>query len=349
MIILEEVISKLNEREIISFNIKNSNGLELKVLNFGAIITDILVPDRKGIIENVVLKYENIEDYKENNPYYGGVIGRTAGRIANGKVNLNGEELEFYKNYGINQGHGGKEGFNKKIFDYKIINGKEEAAVEFTYLSKDKEEGYPGNLEVKVRYTVTENNEIKINYYGISDKDTLVNLTNHSYFNLSGNKEEDILKHSLYIDSDFLFEINENQVPSGNLINIEETAFDFKTPKLIGKDINKDESQLKIGNGYDHPWALNSGDNPKLKLYHKGSGRLMEMYTNQISVVLYTLNYPENKKLEGGKLPLMRGAVAIETQSPPIGDNNTFLKYSILKKGSEYNKETIYKFSILLN
>lgn len=347
MIILEEVISKLNERDIISVNIKNSKGLELKVLNFGGIITDILVPDRDEVVENVVLKYENIEDYKENNPYYGGFIGRTSGRIANGKVNLNGEDLKFYKNYGINQGHGGKEGFNKKIFDYEILNEKEEASVEFTYLSKDKEEGYPGNLKVKVRYTVTENNEVKINYYGISDKDTLVNLTNHSYFNLSGNKEEDILKHSLYIDSDFLFEINENQVPSGNLISIEETAFDFKTPKLIGKDINKDEPQLKIGNGYDHPWALNSGDNPKLKLYHKGSGRLMEMYTDQNSVVLYTLNYPENKKIEGGKLPLMRGAVAIETQSPPIGENNTFLKYSILKKGKEYKKETIYKFSIL--
>ncbi|WP_300382961.1 aldose epimerase family protein [Clostridium sp.] len=347
MIILEEVISKVNERDIISINIKNSKGFELKVLNFGGIITDILVPDKNEKIENVVLKYENMEDYKENSPYYGGFIGRTSGRIANGKVNLNGEELNFYKNYGINQGHGGKEGFNKKIFNYKIFEEKDQAYVEFYYLSKDKEEGYPGNLEVKVRYTVTENNEVKINYYGTSDKDTLVNLTNHSYFNLSGNREEDILKHSLYIDSEFIFEINENQVPSGNIINVEETAFDFKIPKLIGRDINKEESQMKIGNGYDHPWVLNSGYDPKLKLYHKGSGRLMEMYTDQNSVVLYTLNYPEDKKLEGGKLPLMRGAVAIESQSPPIGEDNTFIKYSILKKDEEYKKETIYKFSIL--
>lgn len=347
MIILEEVVSRLDERDIISISIKNSKGFELKVLNFGGIITDILVPDRNDKFENIVLKYENIEDYKENAPYYGGFIGRTAGRISNGKVILNGEEIILYKNYGSNQGHGGKDGFNKKIFEYKISKENDQASVEFTYLSKDKEEGYPGNLEVKVKYTVTENNEVKINYYGISDKDTLVNLTNHSYFNLSGNKEEDVLNHSLYIDSDFLCEINENQVPSGNLINVEETAFDFTIPKLIGRDINKDEIQIKIGNGYDHPWVLNSGDNPKLKLYHKNSGRLMEMYTNQISVVLYTLNYPENKKLEGGKLPLMRGAIAIETQSPPIGENNTFLKYSILKKGKEYKKETIYKFSIL--
>lgn len=347
MIISEEVISSINGSEIISVNIKNSNGFELKVLNLGGIITDILVPDRNGKFENVVLKYDDIEDYKDNNPYYGATIGRTSGRIANGKASLNERELNFYKNYGVNQGHGGKEGFDKKVFDFKVIEEKDEAYVEFYYKSEDMEEGYPGNLEVKVKYTVTENNEVKINYYGVSDKDTLVNLTNHSYFNLSGNKEEDILKHSLYIDSDFLFEINENQVPSGNIISVEETAFDFKVPKLIGRDIDKDEIQIKIGNGYDHPWLLNSGNDPKLKLYDKRSGRLMDVYTDQISVVLYTLNYPENKKLEGGYVPLKRGAIAIETQSPPIGENNTFLKYSILKKGKEYRKETIYKFSIL--
>jgi aldose 1-epimerase len=347
MEILRMLVGRFKDKDVISYNLRNSTGFGINVLNYGAIVTDILVQDKNGKIENVVMKYKDINLYEENPSYYGALIGRTSGRIAEGHIDLNDKVLMLNKNYGVNQGHGGKEGFNKKFLDSRINKDEKEAYVEFSYLSPSGEEGYTGNLNVIVRYTITENNELKISYKAISDEDTLVNLTNHSYFNLSGNCKEDILSHYLYIDSDFLIELNENQVPTGELINIEGTPFDFTSPKTIGRDIEEEDYQLKIGQGYDHPWILNGGDDVKLRLYHKGSGRIMDVYTNQNSVVLYSLNFPDNEFLECGKRVGKRDALAIETQSPPIGKDNIFAKYSILKKGEEYNKETVYKFSVI--
>ncbi|MDI9216824.1 aldose epimerase family protein [Clostridium tertium] len=347
MEILKVSIGEFNGRAVESYNLRNSKGFGINVLNYGAILTDLLVPDKNGVIENVVLKYQDLNKYEENPSYYGALIGRTAGRIANGKVHLNDNVLYFNKNYGVNQGHGGNIGFSKKFFEIETYANENEAYVELYYLSPSGEEGYPGNLNLTVRYTITEDNEFKISYKAISDEDTLVNLTNHSYFNLSGNCKEDILSHYLYIDSDFLIELNENSVPTGEIINIEGTPFDFTNPKTIGRDIEEDDYQLKIGQGYDHPWILNGGNDIKLKLYHKASGRQMDVYTNQNSVVLYSLNFPDDELLECGKKPARRDALAIETQCPPIGEDNIFVKYSILRKGEEYDKETIYKFSII--
>ena len=347
MEILKVLVGEFNKRKVESYRLRNSKGFGINVLNYGGIITDILVPDKNGVIENVVMKYKDINTYKENPSYYGALIGRTSGRIADGKVILNDNVLELNKNYGVNQGHGGTIGFSKKFLDVITNANEEEAYIEFNYLSPSGEEGYPGNLNLKVRYTITEKNELKLSYKAISDEDTLVNLTNHSYFNLSGNCKEDILSHYLYIDSDFLVELNEKEVPTGEIIEIEGSAFDFTNPKTIGRDIEEDDYQLKIGQGYDHCWILNGGDDVKIRLYHKESGRQMDVYTNQNSVVLYSLNFPDEETLECNKTANRRDALAIETQSPPIGENNIFAKYSILKKGEEYNKETIYKFSII--
>ncbi|MDU3350882.1 MAG: aldose epimerase family protein [Clostridium sp.] len=347
MEILKVLVGEFKGKTIESYNLRNSKGFGINVLNYGAILTDLLVPDKDGIIENVIMKYKDLNVYEENPSYYGALIGRTSGRIADGKVLLNGNVLSFNKNYGLNQGHGGDIGFNKKLLEVKTNATENEAFLEFYYLSPSGEEGYPGNLNLTVRYTITEDNEFKISYKAISDEDTLVNLTNHSYFNLSGNCKEDILSHYLYIDSDFLIELNENSVPTGEIINIEGTPFDFTNPKTIGRDIEEDDYQLKIGQGYDHPWILNGGNDIKLKLYHKASGRQMDVYTNQNSVVLYSLNFPDDELLECGKKPARRDALAIETQCPPIGEDNIFVKYSILRKGEEYDKETIYKFSII--
>lgn len=347
MEILKVLVGEFNKRKVESYSLKNSKGFGINVLNYGGIITDILVPDKNGIIENVVMKYKDINAYKENPSYYGALIGRTSGRIADGRVILNDNVLELNKNYGVNQGHGGTIGFSKKFLDVITNANEEEAYIEFNYLSPSGEEGYPGNLNLKVRYTITEKNELKLSYKATSDEDTLVNLTNHSYFNLSGNCKEDILSHYLYIDSDFLVELNEKEVPTGEIIEIEGTPFDFTNPKTIGRDIEEDDYQLKIGQGYDHCWILNGGDDVKIRLYHKKSGRQMDVYTNQNSVVLYSLNFPDEEVLECNKTANRRDALAIETQSPPIGENNIFAKYSILKKGEEYNKETIYKFSII--
>lgn len=347
MKVLKVLVGSFNGREVESYNLRNSKGFGINVLNYGAIITDVIVPDKNGVFENVILKYDDINTYKENPSYYGALIGRTSGRIANGKVDLDGKELNFNKNYGRNQGHGGEVGFNKRFLDAKSGSSENEVYVEFSYLSPSWEEGYPGNLNIKVRYTVTENNEFKILYKAISDEDTLVNLTNHSYFNLSGNCKDDILSHYLYVDSDFLIELNETSAPSGEIISLEGTPFDFTNPKTIGRDIEDEDYQIEIGQGYDHPWVLNSGDDIKIRLYHKSSGRQMDVYTNQNSVVLYSLNYPDDYLLDCGKKAIRRGALAIETQAPPIGENSSFAKYSVLRKGEEYNKETIYKFSII--
>ena len=340
-------VGEFNGKKVESYSLKNKNGFGISALNYGAIITDILVPDKNGVIENVVMKYKDINTYKENPSYYGAVIGRTSGRIAGGEVKVNDKVLKLNKNYGVNQGHGGNEGFSKKFFDVTINENQDEAYIEFSYLSVSGEEGYPGNLQVKIRYTINEENELKISYYAISDEDTLVNLTNHSYFNLSGNCKNDILGSYLYIDSDFLLELNENQVPTGKIMEINGSAFDFTNPKKIGRDIEEDDPQLKIGAGYDHCWILNGGNDIKLRFYNKSSGRQMDVYTDQNAVVLYSLNYPDEEMLDCDKKPIRRGALAIETQSPPIGENNTFAKYSMLKKNQEYKKETIFKFSII--
>ncbi|WLF68433.1 aldose epimerase family protein [Clostridium septicum] len=347
MKITSNIVGKFSSEEVISYEIRNSKGFGINVLNYGGIITDVIAPDKNGNLENVVMKYKDMNIYEENPSYYGALIGRTAGRIFAGEVKLNNKILKLNKNYGFNQGHGGNIGFDKKLMKAKMKILEDKAFVELKYFSPNNEEGYPGNLNIAVRYTVTEDNTFKISYKGVSDEDTLLNLTNHSYFNLSGNKNETILDHHLYIDSDFLVELDETQAPTGNIININGSAFDFTIPKLIGRDIEEDDLQLRIGQGYDHPWILNGGKQVKLRLYHKPSGRVMDVYTNHKSVVLYSLNFPDDKIVEGGHLPKRRGAIAIETQSPPIGKNSCFANHSILKKDEEYSKETIYKFDIM--
>ncbi|WP_024614914.1 aldose epimerase family protein [Clostridium sp. Ade.TY] len=342
----EKKIAKFNSDEIKSYTITNSSGFSVTALNYGAIITDIMVKDKNGKLENVVMKYNDINDYKNNPSYFGALIGRTSGRVCDGKVLLNEKELSFNKNYGLHQGHGGDKGFDKKIMDVKTSVGKKESYIEFSFISKDNEEGYPGNLKVKVRYTITEDCSLKIDYNGISDKDTLLNLTNHSYFNLSGYEKSSILEHYLYVDSDYLIELDETQVPTGNLIDLSYSPFDFIIPKTIGRDIEKNNYQLTIGSGYDHPWMLHEGDNVKARLWDEASGRCMDIYTNQKALVLYSLNFPDDKLVENGKCANKQSAIAIETQSPPIGRNNCFIEDSIISKNKEYKKQTIYKFYI---
>lgn len=339
-------VAEFNSKDILSYNIRNSKGFGINVLNYGGIITDVLVQDKNDKIQNVVMKYKDINTYEENPSYFGACIGRTSGRICNGEVNLNGEILKFNKNYDLHQGHGGNIGFSKRLFNAKVQDNICEAFVEFSYSSKDREEGYPGNLDVTVRYTVTEENEFKITYTGESDKTTLLNLTNHSYFNLAGENDDTVLDNYLYINSDKIAELDSTSVPIGKLLDIKNTPFDFSKFKKIGRDIESNHEQIKIGDGYDHPWILNSGEDVKLSLYNDKSGIAMDIYTNQSSVVLYSLNYPDDSILENGYKANRRAAIAIEPQSLPIGRENCFIEQSILEKGKKYNKETIYKFYI---
>lgn len=346
MRIESKIIGKMQDKNIVSYELVNDHGFQVNILNYGGIITDILAPDRNGILENVVLKYKNLGTYETNPSYLGAIIGRTSGRICEGKVELNGDAIVFNKNYDMHQGHGGNVGFSKKFWKGKTFVEDDKAILNLSQISVDGEENYPGNLKVEIEYIVTNNNKLIIRYKGLSDKTTLVNLTNHSYFNLSGNARENILDHSLYIDSNHLLELDSTQVPTGKLLNVEETPFDFKRMKKIGLDIDKECQQIKIGCGYDHTWLLNKNNNRKIHMYHEASGRALDIYTDQPSVVVYSMNFPDEELLFTGRKAEKRHAICFETQSPPIGRNNSFIEYSILRENQEYAKETTYRFYV---
>lgn len=316
--------------------------MEVKVLNFGGIVREINVVGKDGIKENVVLAYENIEDYFVNPSYYGATVGRTAGRIADGIVTINGEKIQLNKNYVVSNCHGGNIGFNKKFWDVKAIEASDESKLKFSCIAEDGEENYPGKLDVRVTFTLNNENEFKIEYRGVSDKDTLMNMTNHSYFNLSGNYKYGIEGHDLSVTSDSILEIDSDGVVTGEIIDTKNTAFDFTTKKKIGKDIDADDKQIKLGAGYDHPFNL-TGER-KMILEDEVSGRGMEVTTDNNTVVIYTMNYPDgNLGLHNIELKRRYG-ICLETQSKPIAYNEVFKEESYLKAGEKYKKSTIYKF-----
>ena len=345
MELTKKVVSNYKSKEVIQYTMKNNNGIEVSVLNFGGIITRIITPDKDGNLENIVLSYKDIEDYFNNPSYYGALIGRTAGRIGGSKVILDNEKYEFYPNYNPNSGHGGKEGFDKKFWDVEEIISSNECGLELFYYSENGEEGYPGNVSVKVIYTLNNDNELKFLIKANSDKDTLFNMTNHSYFNLSGNYKRDITKSELKINADTYLEIDNTGAVTGKIINCENTPFDFTVKKEVGRDITSTDKQLELGNGYDHPFIFNN-EKGNISLEDKESGRILKVETNQPAVVVYTANYPGNEELTNGEKPKFRGGICLETQAPPISESGMFIEQSILRKNEEYSKETKYKFLV---
>ena len=346
MIINEKFIFEDECGKVYEYTLKNDNNVEVTVLNLGGIITGIYTPDKNGTLENIVVGWKDYEGYKNDNGYTGALVGRTAGRIADGKVKLNESVFELSKNSGNNTLHGGNIGFNKKIWNVSKINESEKVGLVLETISKDGEEGYPGNVNIKVIYSLNNNNELSIEYYGTSDEDTLFNMTNHSYFNLSGDLKRSILDQVLTVKADKIGEIREDGALSGKVMDVKDTEFDFNTSKTIGKDINGEHNQIKLGNGYDHPWILNKNEDFNVRLEDNESGRVMEVYTDREAVVIYTTNYPEdNKELYSGGFLKKNYAICFETQNMPIGENETFLEGSILRKGTESKSKTIFKFS----
>ena len=337
---------QIGEKQVEQITLSNKAGMCVELLSLGGIVTKILVPDRDGNLENVVVGFENLEDYLENEPCFGALIGRTSGRIAEAKFNLNGQTYELAANNGHHNLHGGVEGFNKKVWDVCTFEGDEEVGVSFSYKSPAGEEGYPGNLEVKVTYTLTEANVLKLNYEATADEDTLVNLTNHSYFNLSGNLKRPITTQMLQVESDQFCILDEDSIPTGELKSVEEEdAFDFRAPKLIGRDIDHPSTLLQ--SGYDHPWVLSKKGPVDVLLYDEVSGRKLEVRTNQKSVVIYAMNFAdETKTLQGGEFAKTRMGICFETQALPIGHSECFKEDSVLKAGESYRQETQFAFSI---
>ena len=275
---------RIGGRDVALISLKNRNNIEVKLMSYGAAIVELLTPDREGNIENIVLTYEHMEDYIKNTPYFGVVVGRTSGRIGKGSFALDGKEYKLNRNAGINNLHGGLEGFSFKNWDYALREMGDKASVEFSYASSDMEEGYPGRLEVKVIYTLTEDNEFTIEYKAISDRDTVCNLTNHSYFNLSGNYKRKVTEQLLKIKADNFLETDNDLVPTGNLLEVKGTPMDFNTEKLIGRDMGSDYEPLRIANGYDQPWML-SAKEAQVEMYDEQSGRKMTISTTYPCVV----------------------------------------------------------------
>lgn len=342
--ITEKEFGRLNDSIITEYTLSNSSGLEVSILNYGGIITRILTPDRSGVPGDIALGYDSLEGYLQpNNPYIGCIVGRFANRIANAAFTLNEKIHQLNANNNGNSLHGGLKGFDKAIWLAK--KGKDNNSITLSYDSPDGEEGYPGNLFVTVTYTLTENNSLRIDYVAETDKDCPVNLTNHTYFNLSAATEKDIQSHELKIDADAFTELNQNLIPTGTYLPVEKTALDFRESKLIGKAI----SQTK--EGYDHNWILNTGfsrTTPQARLYHPASGRQLEVFTTQPGIQIYTANHLDGtlqhtkKKIKYGKF----AGICLETQHFPDSPNQPGFPNTILKAGETFTETTIFRFSV---
>ncbi len=332
--------------EIHIFTLSNSKGAEVKIINYGGIVVSIVVPDRNGRFDDVVLGYDKLEGYLKNRAYFGAIIGRHANRIENAGFEINGAAYNVTKNEGENQLHGGLIGFDKVVWKAEIVTKEQDESLQLSYTSKDGEEGYPGNLDVKVTYTLTNDNSLKIDYYGISDKDTVVNLTNHSYFNLSGHKSGNILKHEIMINSD-KFTVNDRySISTGEIRDVKGTPMDFTKITTVEEGIFTDYEQLVFGNGYDHNWVLKLTREKAAEVFDPASGRVMEVYTTKPGIQFYTGNYVDESEYckEGAKYN-KNSALCLETQYFPNALKHKHFPSPILKAGEEYNHTTIYKFS----
>ena len=331
------------------YTLRNVHGLEAKITNYGGILVSLKVPDRNGKFDDVVLGFNDLDTYLKGHPYFGALIGRYGNRIAKGRFTLNGVEYKLAVNNGENTLHGGLKGFDKVVWTGKEMKTKAGPAVALTYLSKDGEEGYPGNLNVGVVYTLTNNDEIKIEYSATTDKDTVINLTEHSYFNLAGEGNGDILNHLVTINGNRFLPTDAGSIPTGELRNVRGTPFDFLTAHKIGERINQDEEQLKLGNGYDHTWIIN-GRAGTLRLaataYETTSGRTMQVWTTEPGVQFYTGNFLDGTLTgKSGKIYQRRYGFCFETQHYPDSPNHPAFPTTTLRKGATYRSTTIYRFA----
>jgi len=331
------------------YTLTNRHGVEAKITNYGGIVTSLKVPDRNGKLDDVVLGFDNLDAYLKRNPYFGAIIGRYGNRIAKGHFTLNGVEYKLAVNNGENHLHGGIKGFDKIVWNARVLKVPNAAALELTYLSKDGEEGYPGNLSVKVIYTLTNANEVKIDYSAITDKDTVVNLTNHSYFNLAGQGNGDILDHRLFINAARFTPTDAGSIPTGELRRVPGTPFDFTRLTAIGARINQDYDQLKLGKGYDHNFVLNGrmgALRQAAKVYQPATGRVMEVWTTEPGVQFYTGNFLDGTLTgKDGKVYQQRYGFCLETQHYPDSPNKPKFPSTVLKKGARYHTTTSYRFS----
>jgi aldose 1-epimerase len=332
------------------YTLSNGN-MEVRIITLGGIITSIRVPDRKGEITNVVLGCSTLEDYLTKSPYFGCITGRFANRIAKATFNLNGTEYKLAANDGQHSLHGGLKGFDKQVWQAKEIKTDSELGVELSYTSPDGEEGYPGNLATTVTYRLDNNNALHINYKAMTDKPTIVNLTNHSYFNLAG--EGTILNHELMLNADYYTPVDSTAIPTGEIAKVEGTPFDFRTSKVIGERIRSGHEQMVFGRGYDHNWVLNR-THPKdgtmllaAKLFEADSGRVLEVLTTEPAIQFYSGNFLTGTVVgSSGNTYRQSDGLCLETQHYPDSPNQPGFPSTVLNPGETYDTTTIFKFSV---
>lgn len=337
--------------EVTVFTLTNQNGISVSVLNYGGIIKNILVPDKKGQLADVVLGYDSLSQYEKNNSYYGSFVGRNANRINKALIIIDGQTYQLEKNDRGNNLHSGYKCYNKFIYKGRELTTENCQSVELSRISPDMEQGFPGNLDIHVTYTLTDENELIITYHARSDKDTIVNLTNHSYFNLAGHNSGSILNHKVMILADNFTPIDSKLIPTGEIKEVAETPMDFRNLKSIGQDINADYDQLKLAGGYDHNYVLHTNKSKVSKvaeLVEENSGRVMEVLTDMPGMQFYSGNFISRGDIgkDGAEYKEQDG-LCFETQHFPNACNTMNFPSSILKAGEEYKHVTIYKFSTI--
>lgn len=347
----EMIFGKLENGENVYKYLLKNDKCEVELITYGGIITSIKVPDLNGNLIDVALGFNDFDSYLEGHPYFGAIVGRYANRIDNGSFSIDDNDYSIPINNNGTSLHGGIKGFDKvnwNVVSYDSINHN---SIKLNYLSKHMEEGYPGNLNTYVKYTLTEDNELVVEYQAETDKPTVLNLTQHTYFNLSGESSGDILDHNLLINADSFLPVNEKIIPTGEIISVENTPFDFRKIKKIGKDINIEDRQLKLGNGYDHCWVLNDYNKKSRKIGEVNSNKTkinMEIFSDLPGVQLYTGNFLDGSLNSKKDLKYInRSGFCLETQFYPNSPNNQNFPSTKLEPGKKFYSKTSFKFSII--
>jgi aldose 1-epimerase len=335
--------------EVDLYTLKNSHGVEARIMNYGGVVVSLIVPDRNGKMEDVVLGYDQLDGYLKKGSYFGAIVGRYANRIAKGQFVLDGQTCTLARNNGQNSLHGGLKGFDKVLWQAKEVPASDGQALELTYVSKDGEEGFPGTLTARVVYTLGDDNSLKIDYSATTDKDTVVNLSNHSYFNLAGAGNGDILNHEIMIAADRFTPVDDTLIPTGELRSVKGTPLDFTSATKIGARIEDSYEQMVKGKGYDHNFVINGAPGTMrqaARVVEPASGRVMEVTTTQPGVQFYSGNFLDGTVTgKGGKVYQRRYAFCLETQHFPDSPNKASFPSVVLKPGEQFHETTVYKFS----
>jgi aldose 1-epimerase len=338
------------EKPVHLYILRNSSGAEARITNYGGILVSLAMPDKKGELSDIVLGYDTLEEYIRDDAYFGCIVGRYANRIARGRFTLDGKEHRLSVNDGQNHLHGGTRGFNRAIWDCKVVEEEDRSGVVLFYLSHDGEEGYPGNLSTLVTYSLTNENELRLEYKATTEADTVVNLSHHSYFNLAGHGAGDVLGHVLTINANRFTPVDKGLIPTGKVRSVEGTPMDFRKPTPIGEMINRDHGQIKIAGGFDHNFVLDKAEGEvelAARLYEPSTGRTMEVLTTEPGVQFYSGNFLKAvKRGKNGSIYGPHHGLCLETQHFPDSPNKPHFPSTVLRAGEEYRQTTVYRFTV---